>query len=180
MSATPQTQKKNTAAEQSSDGAQKQTAEQKIIAEQKQRLADQEKRFKQLEDKVAKLSGEEKRTADGKIVPEIRFSYLEEDGKNRIIKSWQVIVDDIKVTNVGLLEDQQVRVEFFEGEHKDMQLRDFYRLVKKQPVEINVEKSTLSWTKAHSGDQVLNVPLLEIAVFEWKGKEYSLPISFIN
>ncbi len=108
----------------------------------------------------------------------IRAPYIIENGEKRLIESWPgMTANEVRMTNVGEVVDQRTSVTFFDGETRKMEYEDFRDLIRGLPVEINMEKSEIKWSRNQQGDEV---PLIEWAVFEYQGKEYKLHRTFCN
>lgn len=115
-------------------------------------------------------------------VPEnliVRVSTFQKDSTEqpKVILSWKSVVDDVQVMNGNVIADQQTEITLEDEQKVKLKLVDFYRLVKKVEVSINMEKSKVTEKETHDG---LSVKILDMAVFSLNGNEYSIDKQFLN
>lgn len=129
------------------------------------------KRLIAVADKGRLAREEEKRlAADGTpLIRTVKLTRVEADGP--IVVAWKLTENESFVDGNRMVERQNIRVFFENGEHKDMRLIDFYRAQKRYR---GIVAEIISRSRdERSGETMLKVELRD-------GKQLDIPLKFVN
>lgn len=141
------------------------------LEKMEERMAEQDKQIEILKKasskaRLANAEGEEE------IGMSVKVSTYIKDGSDipLLVKSWSPLLkDDVRFTKTGEKEEQIMKFTLEDGTEIEMDRKDFEKDTIKEPVEVDLEKTTYNKDKS-----------LKEIVFTWNGKETRISPTFVN